>query len=121
MDWHKVTSEPLKSGMRVLAYSPLYKGDMMEKAPCENCLIYPICKNALMFFAEENCKCKVHTSFLIYEAYVIKIEPKCDLISSWLEINGYALKYDTIAQCLASIFNIKNYKKGNIQYECNPM
>jgi len=92
----------------------------MKTNPCEDCLIYPICRNQLLSYLKKECSIKYHltTAFTIYKAYKIKIEPKCDLIESWLEINGYALKYDTIAKCIVLTFNIKNYKG---KHETTPM
>ena len=79
----------------------------MKTNPCNNCLLYPICRNQLLSYFQKDRHVK--TAFTLYKAYIIKVEPKCNLISNWLAINGY-VKYDIIAKCLVLIFNIKDYK-----------
>jgi len=45
MKWYKVSGNPMKSGMRVLAYSPFYEKDPSMTYRCMNSEFVHICRD----------------------------------------------------------------------------
>ena len=74
----------------------------MESIPCKTCLVFPICKNKVLEYTNDNRYTLKNPASIGYYIYQNVLSPNCSILNDWM--HEYSLNKGNIFNCLESVY-----------------